>query len=78
MNGLKIQWGMGTADSSSGLTISFPVSFSNNNYIIIPTIGYNNSPEPTGYKISSITQSTARIGTSDAAGSLLNWIAIGY
>ena len=75
---MKIQWGMGTADSSSGLNISFPVSLSNNNYIIFPTIGYKNSPEPTGYKISSITQSTARIGTSDAAGSLLNWIAIGY
>lgn len=73
------QWGKGTTDSSAGIDISFRVQFSNTNYIIIPTMGYNINPETTGYK-NNPNSSSIRIGVNREVGSgiPMRWFAIGY
>ena len=44
-----MQYGNGLTDSNGGINITFPISFSNTNYTILPTLGY--LANPNGLKI---------------------------
>ena len=81
MNGLLIQWGRALTDSRGGCDLIFNTSFSNENYIIIPTMGYTSGPEPTGFKKTTITTSSIRVGIGNGitqSGIPMSWVAMGY
>ena len=76
-----MQYGNGLTDSNGGINITFPISFSNTNYTILPTLGYLANPNPTGFKRTTKQRSSVRIGvnvTSDYSGIAMDWFAIGY
>lgn len=61
-NGLIEQWGTTSTDSNGGSTFNLLISFSNENYITIASMGYLSNPDPVGYNLNYKTQSSIRLG----------------
>lgn len=81
-NGLIIQWGKGNANGSKQ-TITFPISFSNTNFIFVPSIGNShgdvNWTEVVDTANTDWTTSTYRTKNTQKIGThVLQWLAIGY
>lgn len=79
MNGLCIQWGTFTTNSSGNSSVAFPVNFTNVNYRIIAVIEYSSNPDACGYKTSTKAVGSVTIGVRGAGSGVKgDWIAIGY
>lgn len=78
MNGLLIQWLTKTIDSRGGADLTF-MAFSNTNYVVTTSCGYANEPDATGYKTSSKTPSSCRVGINGSISNIpISVIIIGY
>ncbi len=64
-NGLLIQWVNAKTDSNEGANINF-LTYSNTDYTIMVTSGYNNTPGANGYRVSTKSPSSCRIAVSGA------------